>query len=126
MAYGRAPQLLLTGRFGDSSLEDLGTALDLWENMSQGFSGLFPRARVSIVPRAAFSLQCRWRLSLGGRSWGDVRSGTVPSALCVTSGFFPPGGGITERNLQRILEGSTASEFHCSARSARDSGMKFR
>ncbi|NXG46458.1 CUTC protein, partial [Psilopogon haemacephalus] len=35
-------------------------------------------------------------------------------------------GGITERNLQRILEGSTASEFHCSARSARDSGMKFR
>ncbi|NXT89988.1 CUTC protein, partial [Anhinga rufa] len=40
--------------------------------------------------------------------------------------FFPPGGGITERNLQRILEGSTASEFHCSARSARDSGMKFR
>ncbi|NXY01952.1 CUTC protein, partial [Pteruthius melanotis] len=45
---------------------------------------------------------------------------------CVTLGLFPPGGGITERNLQRILEGSTASEFHCSARSARDSGMKFR
>ncbi|NWW43602.1 CUTC protein, partial [Pedionomus torquatus] len=44
----------------------------------------------------------------------------------VTMRFFPPGGGITERNLQRILEGSTASEFHCSARSARDSGMKFR
>ncbi|KFV82780.1 Copper homeostasis protein cutC, partial [Struthio camelus australis] len=37
-----------------------------------------------------------------------------------------PGGGITERNLQRILEGSSASEFHCSARSVRDSGMKFR
>ncbi|NWQ72853.1 CUTC protein, partial [Columbina picui] len=37
-----------------------------------------------------------------------------------------PWGGITERNLQRILEGSAASEFHCSARSARDSGMKFR
>ncbi|XP_015279488.1 PREDICTED: copper homeostasis protein cutC homolog isoform X1 [Gekko japonicus] len=37
-----------------------------------------------------------------------------------------PGGGITERNLQRILEGSGASEFHCSARSASDSGMKFR
>ncbi|NWX21787.1 CUTC protein, partial [Aegotheles bennettii] len=51
---------------------------------------------------------------------------TVPSALCVTSGSFSPGGGITERNLQRILEGSTASEFHCSARSVRDSGMKFR
>ncbi|NXT60285.1 CUTC protein, partial [Chaetops frenatus] len=48
------------------------------------------------------------------------------SARFYDIGFFPPGGGITERNLQRILEGSTASEFHCSARSARDSGMKFR
>lgn len=40
--------------------------------------------------------------------------------------IFPTGGGITDRNLQRILEGSGATEFHCSARSARDSGMKFR
>ncbi|XP_023378296.1 copper homeostasis protein cutC homolog isoform X2 [Pteropus vampyrus] len=39
---------------------------------------------------------------------------------------FHRGGGITDRNLQRILEGSGAAEFHCSARSARDSGMKFR
>ncbi|PNJ86926.1 copper homeostasis protein cutC homolog isoform X1 [Pongo pygmaeus] len=37
-----------------------------------------------------------------------------------------PGGGITDRNLPRILEGSGATEFHCSARSTRDSGMKFR
>uniref|UniRef100_A0A3P8VEW9 Copper homeostasis protein cutC homolog n=1 Tax=Cynoglossus semilaevis TaxID=244447 RepID=A0A3P8VEW9_CYNSE len=37
-----------------------------------------------------------------------------------------PGGGITERNLQRILEGSGAQECHCSARSSRDSAMKFR
>ncbi|XP_030626409.1 copper homeostasis protein cutC homolog [Chanos chanos] len=37
-----------------------------------------------------------------------------------------PGGGITERNLQRILEGSGAQEFHCSARTSRDSTMKFR
>ncbi|MGH0136633.1 UNVERIFIED_CONTAM: hypothetical protein FKN15_070040 [Acipenser sinensis] len=37
-----------------------------------------------------------------------------------------PGGGITERNLQRILEGSGAQEFHCSARSSKDSAMKFR
>ncbi|XP_072335793.1 copper homeostasis protein cutC homolog isoform X2 [Scyliorhinus torazame] len=37
-----------------------------------------------------------------------------------------PGGGITERNVQRILEGSGAQEFHCSARSSRDSSMKFR
>uniref|UniRef100_A0A8C5K5Z0 Copper homeostasis protein cutC homolog n=1 Tax=Jaculus jaculus TaxID=51337 RepID=A0A8C5K5Z0_JACJA len=37
-----------------------------------------------------------------------------------------PGGGITDRNLQRILEGSGTTEFHCSAPSSRDSGMKFR
>uniref|UniRef100_A0A3B3S2E6 Copper homeostasis protein cutC homolog n=1 Tax=Paramormyrops kingsleyae TaxID=1676925 RepID=A0A3B3S2E6_9TELE len=37
-----------------------------------------------------------------------------------------PGGGISERNLQRILEGSGAQEFHCSARCNRDSNMKFR
>lgn len=92
--------------------------------MSQGFSPLFSYARVSADPRAVFS--SRWCLSLGARCWGDVRCGTLASLLYVTSGFFPPGGGITERNLQRILEGSAASEFHCSARSARDSGMKFR
>lgn len=40
--------------------------------------------------------------------------------------LFNIGGGITERNLQRILEGSGAQEFHCSARSSKDSGMKFR
>ncbi|MEE6486329.1 hypothetical protein FKM82_014573 [Ascaphus truei] len=37
-----------------------------------------------------------------------------------------PGGGITERNLQRILEGAGVQEFHCSARSTRDSGMNYR
>ncbi|XP_043111759.1 copper homeostasis protein cutC homolog [Puntigrus tetrazona] len=37
-----------------------------------------------------------------------------------------PGGGITERNLQRILEASGSQEFHCSARSSKDSSMKFR
>ena len=37
-----------------------------------------------------------------------------------------PGGGITERNLQRILEESGAKEFHCSARSSRDSTMVYR
>ncbi|XP_063291216.1 copper homeostasis protein cutC homolog isoform X2 [Pelobates fuscus] len=37
-----------------------------------------------------------------------------------------PGGGITERNLQRILEGAGVQEFHCSARSTKDSIMKYR
>lgn len=34
-----------------------------------------------------------------------------------------PGGGITERNLTRILEGSGAVEFHCSARTSHGSAM---
>jgi copper homeostasis protein len=37
-----------------------------------------------------------------------------------------PGGGITERNLKRILEGSGASDFHVSARTVINSSMHFR
>ena len=36
-----------------------------------------------------------------------------------------PGGGITERNLWRILSGSGAVEFHCSARIPRGSNMQY-
>ncbi|XP_071793478.1 copper homeostasis protein cutC homolog isoform X2 [Asterias amurensis] len=37
-----------------------------------------------------------------------------------------PGGGINERNLDRILTESGAREFHCSARSTEDSSMVHR
>ncbi|CAH1784205.1 unnamed protein product [Owenia fusiformis] len=37
-----------------------------------------------------------------------------------------PGGGINERNLQRILDGTGAKEFHCSARSTIPSNMSYR
>lgn len=37
-----------------------------------------------------------------------------------------PGGGITERNLERILIGTGAKEFHCSARSSKSSLMQYR
>ena len=37
-----------------------------------------------------------------------------------------PGGGITEWNLERILRGSGTVEFHCSARSSRESIMSYR
>ncbi|XP_057307575.1 copper homeostasis protein cutC homolog isoform X1 [Hydractinia symbiolongicarpus] len=37
-----------------------------------------------------------------------------------------PGGGINERNVERILSGSGAKEFHCSARSSRQSDMVYR
>ena len=37
-----------------------------------------------------------------------------------------PGGGITERNLERILTGTGAKEFHCSARSSKSSLMQYR
>ena len=36
-----------------------------------------------------------------------------------------PGGGITERNLRRILDETGAQEFHCSARMSRDCVMKY-
>ena len=36
-----------------------------------------------------------------------------------------PGGGITERNLKRILQDSGAIEFHCSARRPRSSSMEY-
>lgn len=37
-----------------------------------------------------------------------------------------PGGGITERNLERILRGSGAKEFHCSARTSFPSSMSYK
>ena len=37
-----------------------------------------------------------------------------------------PGGGITERNLERILRGSGCLEFHCSARASTNSVMQYR
>ncbi|XP_072026069.1 copper homeostasis protein cutC homolog [Amphiura filiformis] len=37
-----------------------------------------------------------------------------------------PGGGITRRNLERILKGSGAREFHCSARTSEQSTMSYR
>ena len=36
-----------------------------------------------------------------------------------------PGGGITERNLDRILRGSACVEFHCSARTSVSSVMRY-
>lgn len=36
------------------------------------------------------------------------------------------GGGITEKNLRRILDESGAKEFHASARRAQDSAMEYR
>ncbi|XP_014662932.1 PREDICTED: copper homeostasis protein cutC homolog [Priapulus caudatus] len=37
-----------------------------------------------------------------------------------------PAGGISERNIERILEGSCTTEFHCSARKSFDSAMIYR
>lgn len=36
------------------------------------------------------------------------------------------GGGINERNIERILEQTSAKEFHCSARTSEQSLMEFR
>ncbi|KAK3699799.1 hypothetical protein QZH41_000118 [Actinostola sp. cb2023] len=37
-----------------------------------------------------------------------------------------PGGGITDRNLERILQGAGVKEFHCSARESSTSLMEYR
>lgn len=37
-----------------------------------------------------------------------------------------PGGGITERNIERILAQTGACEYHCTARSGSESHMRFR
>lgn len=60
----KAMQLGMAEPCGCCSLADLGAALDLWENMSRGFSCLFAYAWISVVPRAVFSPLCRWCLSL--------------------------------------------------------------
>ncbi|KAK3095598.1 hypothetical protein FSP39_016516 [Pinctada imbricata] len=44
----------------------------------------------------------------------------------IQRGFNLLGGGINEDNLDRILNGCGAKEFHCSARSTIDSSMTFR
>ncbi|CAL8283940.1 unnamed protein product [Arctogadus glacialis] len=82
---------------------------------------------------------CDWSSSVwfnryGGRDSGPQASGStgmevgtlVLKRLVQQGSDVITGGGITERNLQRVLEGSRAQEFHCSARSGRDSAMKFR
>lgn len=75
-----------------------------------------------------------------GQNYHNARLVPPPLLLCYLCVYFYnliylftvtvfvliTGGGITERNLQRILEGSGAQEFHCSARSSRESAMKFR
>ena len=46
--------------------------------------------------------------------------------LCDYNLFYALGGGITERNLERILRGSGAMEFHCSARTSFPSLMSYK
>ncbi|KAK9963927.1 hypothetical protein ABG768_005146 [Culter alburnus] len=76
-----------------------------------------------LVEQFYFTVPDRQRWSVhGGRSHASDRfTITAKGRIAIM-----PGGGITERNLQRILEGSGSQEFHCSARSSKDSSMKFR
>lgn len=91
------------------------------------------KGRISIMPGEYFCPYCVCiLLMLFGNCPGvkckrnrdnKVNRTSLASYLLI---YFHTGGGITERNLQRILEGSGAQEFHCSARSSKDSAMKFR
>eukprot|EP00058_Branchiostoma_floridae_P022792 XP_002608282.1 hypothetical protein BRAFLDRAFT_59840 [Branchiostoma floridae] len=51
---------------------------------------------------------------------------TIVPDIHVTCACVGGGGGINERNLPRVLEGTGAREFHCSASSFKQSGMAYR
>ncbi|RXN36587.1 Kv channel-interacting 2-like protein [Labeo rohita] len=102
---------------------------------------------VMIRPRAGDFLYSDWEVEVMKRDIEQMKihradglvfgalteDGRVDTELCMEllaasrplPVTFHRGGGITERNLQRILEGSGSQEFHCSARSSKDSTMKF-
>ena len=48
-----------------------------------------------------------------------------PCDYCVYA-YAVSGGGLTERNVRKVLDGCRAQEFHISARCAADSKMQYR
>ena len=58
----------------------------------------------------------------------DIRSCAHLNRFCIRVSSTPHhfvGGGINERNIERILEQTSAKEFHCSARRSEKSPMEF-
>ncbi|TRY91599.1 hypothetical protein DNTS_021759 [Danionella cerebrum] len=96
------PQRVLTSGGENTALEGLPIIKRLVEQA---------KGRISVMPGTALIhvLHC---------SSESARAGIISASVS--------GGGITDRNLLRILEGSGSQEFHCSARTSRDSSMKYR
>ncbi|KAL5021474.1 hypothetical protein ScPMuIL_000629 [Solemya velum] len=74
------------------------------------------------------SLRCERVLTSGGDTSALEGLPVIKQMIDRVKGriIIMPGGGINERNLERILEGTGAKEFHCSARSSVSSQMSYR
>lgn len=73
------------------------------------------------------SLGCERVLTSGGEATALEGTPTIRKMVEQSTGriIIMPGGGITERNLRRILDETGAIEFHASARSSHQSPMQF-
>lgn len=73
------------------------------------------------------SLGCERVLTSGGEATALEGTPTIRKMVEQSAGriIIVPGGGITERNLRRILDETGALEFHASARSSLQSPMQF-
>ncbi|XP_064631257.1 copper homeostasis protein cutC homolog isoform X2 [Lineus longissimus] len=73
------------------------------------------------------SIGCERVLTSGGDTSALDGLPIITKMIEIAKGriIIMPGGGITERNLKRIIKGTGAREFHCSARSTLPSMMMF-
>lgn len=101
-------------------------------DLSRPLSVTFHRAidvTVNIVQslELVVSLGCDRVLTSGGEATALEGTATIRKMIEQTAGRLTvvPGGGITERNLRRILDETGASEFHASAATARHTTMTY-
>ena len=114
---------------GDVDKERCRELLQLCDSLPTTFHRAFdmtkdPHESLNVLVSLGFS-----RVLTSGQDSSALEGLTLISALIETAGSkitIVPGGGITERNLGRILRESKAREFHCSARASQDSIMQFR
>ena len=83
---------------------------------------------LSVALETIISLGFSRVLTSGGRQSAQDGSDVIRELIKQAAGriIVMPGGGINTSNLQSILEGSGAVEFHGSASVLRDSSMQYR
>jgi copper homeostasis protein len=101
-------------------------------DLSRPLPVTFHRA-IDVTPNILQSLEivvalgCERVLTSGGEVNALEGTPMIRKMIEQTDGrlVIMPGGGITERNLRRILDETGASEFHASARVPRDTAMSY-